>query len=78
MKLTAMALASVFALSSNCAFAHTVRHQSNVRTHPTHRDAASSVVLRPNYGNPNGNFSDVWGHHGAYYGPMITTGAGGR
>jgi hypothetical protein len=31
-----------------------------------HRDAASSVVLRPNYGNPNGNFGDVWGHYGAY------------
>jgi hypothetical protein len=35
------------------------------------------------YGNPNGNFSgygnrDVWGHWGAYYGPMIPTGAGGR
>ncbi len=62
MKLTAMALASAFALSSTCAFAHTVRHESN---------------------NPNGNFSgygsrDVWGHWGAYYGPMIPTGAGGR
>ena len=34
MKLTAMALASAFALSSTCAFAHTVRHKSNVKTHP--------------------------------------------
>jgi len=39
--------------------------------------------LHPKYGNPNGNFSgygsrDVWGHWGAYYGPMIPTGAGGR
>ena len=78
MKLTAMALASAFALSSTCAFAHTVRHESNVR-----RDAAPSVVLHPKYGDPNGNFSgygnrDVWGHWGAYYGPMIPTGAGGR
>jgi hypothetical protein len=83
MKLTAMALASAFALFSTCAFAHTVRHES--------RDAAPSVVLHPKYGNPNGNFSgygnrdvwghwgaDVWGHWGAYYGPMIPTGAGGR
>jgi hypothetical protein len=72
MKLTAMALAAAFALSSTCAFAHTVRHESNVRTHPRYRD-----------GDPNGSFSgygnrDVWGHWGAYYGPMIPTGAGGR
>jgi hypothetical protein len=57
---------------------HTVRHESNVRTHPTYRDAAPSVV-HPKNGNPNGNFSgygsrDVWGHWGAYYGPMIPTG----
>jgi hypothetical protein len=82
MKLTAMALASAFALSSTCAFAHTVRH-SNVRTDPMDRDAAPSVVSHPKYGNPNGNFSgtgnrDVWGHWGAYYGPMIPAGAGGR
>jgi hypothetical protein len=30
MKLTAMVLASAFALSSTCAFADTVRHKSNV------------------------------------------------
>jgi hypothetical protein len=83
MKLTAIALASAFALSSTCAVAHTVRHKSNVRTHPVHSAAASSVVLHPKYGNANGNFSgdgsrDVWGHWGAYYGPMIPTGAGGR
>jgi hypothetical protein len=46
-------------------------------------DAAPSVVSDPKYGNPNGNFGgtgnrDVWGHLGAYYGPMIPTGAGGR
>ena len=55
MKLTAMLLASAFALSSTCAFAHTVRHKSNVRTHTKCTDAAPSVVLRPKYGNPTGN-----------------------
>jgi hypothetical protein len=83
MKLAAIALASAFALYSTCAFAHTVRHKSNVRIHPMYRNAAPSVVLRPKYGNPNRDFSsygnrDVWGHWGAYYGPMIPTGAGGR
>ena len=70
MKLTAMALASAFALSSTCAFAHPVRH---VRTHTIYRDAAPSVVLYP-----NGDLSrDVWGHWGAYYGPMIPSSGGG-
>jgi hypothetical protein len=83
MKLTAMALATAFALSSTCAFAHTVRHGSKVRTHSMYRDGAPSVIPRPRYSNPNGNFSDhgnrdVWGHWGAYYGPMIPAGAGGR
>ena len=83
MKRTAMALAIAFALSSTSAFAHTVRHGSNVTAHPIYRDAAPSVVLHPEYGNPNADFSgygnrDVWGHWGAYYGPMIPTGAGGR
>ena len=83
MKFTAIALASVLALSSTFAFAHTVRHKSNVKTHPIYRDATSSVVSYPKYGDPNGNFSgtgnrDVWGHFGAYYGPMIPAGAGGR
>ena len=83
MKLAAMVLASAFALSSTCAFAQTVRRESNVRAHAMYRDAAPPVVLYPKYGNPNGNFSgygsrDVWGHWGAYYGPMIPTGAGGR
>jgi hypothetical protein len=83
MKLTAMALASAFALSSSCVFAHPVRHESNVRAHLMYRDAAPSVVLHPKYGNPNGNSNgygnrDVWGHYGAYYGPMIPSGAGGR
>jgi hypothetical protein len=83
MKLAAMTLAAALALASTCAFAHTVRHESNVTSHPMNRDAAPSVVLHPKDGNPNGNFSgygnrDVWGHWGAYYGPMIPTGAGGR
>ena len=83
MKRTVTALATAFAVSSTCAFAHTVRHGSDVRTHPTYSDAAPLVGLHPKYGNPNGNFSgygngDVWGHWGAYYGPMIPSGAGGR
>jgi hypothetical protein len=78
MKLATIALAPAFVLSSTFAFAHAVRHESRVR-----KDTAPSVVLHRNYGNPNGNFSgydsrDVWGHWGAYYGPMIPTGAGGR
>ncbi len=55
MKLAAIVLASAFALSGTCAFAHTVRHKSDVRTHTTYGDAAPSVVLRPKYGNLNGN-----------------------
>jgi hypothetical protein len=34
MKFTTMALATAFALSGTCAFAHTVRHRSNVTAHP--------------------------------------------
>jgi hypothetical protein len=83
MKLTAIALASAFALYSTNAFAHPVRHEPNASIDPMHRDAAQVAVLHPKYGNPNANFSgygnrDVWGHWGAYYGPMIPTGAGGR
>jgi hypothetical protein len=55
MKLATIALASAFVLSSTFAFAHTVRHESRVRTYPMYRDAAPPVVLHPNYGNPNGN-----------------------
>jgi hypothetical protein len=56
MRLTIIALASSFALSSTCALAHTVRHESHARTYPIYSDAAPSVVvLYPNYGNPNGN-----------------------
>jgi hypothetical protein len=82
-KLAAIALASAFAISSTCALAHTVRDNSNAMIHPMHRDSGPSVVSHPKYGNPYGNFSetgntDAWGHLGAYYGPMISTGAGGR
>jgi hypothetical protein len=55
MKLTAIALAAAFVLSGTSAFAHTVRHESHVRTYPMYRDAEPSAVLHPNYGNPNGN-----------------------
>jgi hypothetical protein len=55
MKLAKIALATAFALSGTVAFAHTLRHESKVRTYPMYRDAAPSVVLHPNYGNPNGN-----------------------
>jgi hypothetical protein len=83
MKLTTMALATAFALSSGCAFAHTGRHSSNVKTHPLYSDCARPIVSHPKYDNPNRHFSvtedrDAWGHLGAYYGPMIPTGAGGR
>jgi hypothetical protein len=68
MKLTAIALASAFALSGSCAFANTVHHKSvhhkSVVRPP--RDAMDMIYatpnyarptfrLRPNYGNPNGN-----------------------
>jgi hypothetical protein len=83
MKLTAMALASTFALYGTCGFAHTIPHGPDVRSHTTYGNAAPPVVLQPNYGNSNGDFSgygnrDVWGRFGAYYGPMIPSGAGGR
>lgn len=55
MKLTTIALACAVALSSTAAFARTVRHESDVRSYPMYRDAAPSVVLHPNYGNPNGD-----------------------
>jgi hypothetical protein len=50
MKLATLALASAFALSGTAAFAHTIRHH-----HAIVRDVAPSVVLHPNYGNPNAN-----------------------
>ena len=50
MKLTTLALAAVFALSSTFALANTVHHARVVRT-----GQDSIVQLHPNYGNPNGN-----------------------
>jgi hypothetical protein len=81
MKFAAIALTSAFAISSTCAFSHTVRDNSNVTSHPTYRESGLPTVSHPKYGNPYGNFSgtgntDAWGHLGAYYGPMIP--AGGR
>ena len=81
MKLATIALATSFALSSTCVFAHTVRHGSKVHAHAMHRHAAPSARLQPN--NPNRAFSaygsqNAWGQWGGYYGPMITTGGGGR
>jgi hypothetical protein len=80
--ITALVLASTFALSGTYGFAHTIPRGSDVRTHTAYRNAAPPVVLQPNYGNSNGNFSagdrDVWGRFGAYYGPMIPSGGGGR
>lgn len=55
MKFTAMVVASVFALSGTSAFAHTVRHKSNVRTHTMYGHAAPSVILHPKYGSLNEN-----------------------
>jgi len=49
MKLTTIALASVFALSSTLALANTVRHKASVKAYH------SRVQQHPNYGNPNGN-----------------------
>jgi hypothetical protein len=83
MKLAAIALASGFAILNTCAFAQTVRDKSNVPNHPMYRGTDPSADSHAKYGNLYGNFSgagntDVWGHFGAYYGPMIPAGAGGR
>jgi hypothetical protein len=83
MKLTTIALASAFALSGTCGFAHTIPHRPDVRTHTAYRKVAPPVVLQPSYGNSNGSLGgygshDVWGRFGSYYGPMIPSGGGGR
>jgi hypothetical protein len=56
MKLTTIALASVFALSSAFALAKPVRHKLSVRTYDLHRaiPLGRSGILHPNYGNPDG------------------------
>lgn len=79
MKFTEVALACAFAISNSCAFAHAVRDNSGVTTHPMYGNAGPSDVSPPKYGKPYRDFSgtvntDVWGHLGAYYGPMISTG----
>jgi hypothetical protein len=57
MNLNTIALASTFVLSSTLAFAHPVRHKPGVRAHHAYVGSApvGSVILHPNYGNPNGN-----------------------
>jgi hypothetical protein len=49
MKLTTIALASAFALTSTFALANPVRYKASVKAYH------SMVQLHPNYGNPNGN-----------------------
>jgi hypothetical protein len=51
MKVTAIVLASGFALFSTFALATTDHHQSVVRTR---RGTVGMVHLHPNYGNPDG------------------------
>jgi hypothetical protein len=55
MKLTIIALASAFALSSTFVLAKTVRHKPSVRTYHLHRDIppGRSGFLHPSYRNPN-------------------------
>ena len=53
MKLTTIVLAAAFAVSGTAAFANPVHHhKAAVRAD---RNAAGTVQLHPNYGNPNGN-----------------------
>jgi hypothetical protein len=52
MKVTTIALAFAFALSSPLALAKTVRHKPGIRTYDLHR--VRSGFLHPNYGNPDG------------------------
>jgi hypothetical protein len=56
MKLTTIALACSFALSSTFALAKTVRHKPSVRTYDLHRGIplGRSGFLHPNYGNQDG------------------------
>jgi cytochrome c peroxidase len=56
MKLTTIALAVAFALSSTFALAKTVRHKPGVRTFDLRRGVSlgSSGLSHPNYRNPDG------------------------
>jgi hypothetical protein len=67
----------------------TSRHlaeQANANTMPGARHVGGGEGFRSNHfggvfgGTPGDRYGDrdVWGHWGAYYGPMIPTGAGGR
>ncbi len=56
-RLTTIALASVFTLASTIAFAGTVRHKPNARSHDLHRPQVGSTVVHPGYGNPDGTVS---------------------
>ena len=51
MKLTTLALASAFALSSTSALAATVHHRSSIRTYDLHK--RQSDYPNPKYGNPD-------------------------
>ena len=57
MKLTTIALASVFALFSTFALAKTVRHKPSVATYHLHKGIplVRSGFLHPNYGDPDGS-----------------------
>jgi hypothetical protein len=58
MKLTTIALASAFTLTSTFALAQPLRHEARVRNYHNAYNGAlpsRSVLLRPNNGNPNGN-----------------------
>jgi hypothetical protein len=56
MKLTTIASAAAFSLSSTFALAKTVRHKPSVRTYDLHRGIppGRSGFLHPDYGNPDG------------------------
>ena len=55
MKVAMIGLVAASMLSSTYAFANTVRHEPVVGHHLMQGYAAPSVVLHPNYGNPNGD-----------------------
>ncbi|SIO16875.1 hypothetical protein SAMN05443247_02510 [Bradyrhizobium erythrophlei] len=57
MRLTTITLACAVALSSTLALAHEGRHKPGVRAHHAYKGSppVKPVVLRPNYGNPNGD-----------------------
>jgi hypothetical protein len=54
MKLTTLALASAFALSSTSALAATVHHRQSIRTYDLHKRQSGYPNAYPKYGNPDG------------------------